>query len=109
MPWLAAFLGGILVQIISFFMKYVTRVVAVKLGYVALFTALLITFATFILALMNSAIMVLPATYGTLLSYLIPWNLYLCASIIATAHLAKWMFQFKDKLLRSIFPQFPGI
>lgn len=102
-PWLASAIGGIIGSLVAFLAKFLTRKLAIKAGYVTGFLLLLTIFAAFIVQLMTVVVIVLPEGYGVMLSYLIPWNLPLCISVIVTARLGKWLWQFKVNILQSVF------
>lgn len=98
MPLLAGLFGSIFSGLVSFFVQYVTKKVALYAAAVVslglLTTALLLAFSA-ALATIHYA---LPVAYGTLTAFL-PANLGLCLSTYSAMALVKWVYDWNTTIV----------
>lgn len=99
MPVLAGYLGSIFTAIVAFLSTWLTRRVAVVLAAVAAIGTVFTAFYSAILALYSSIAVgfpVVPTYFGCFL----PTNIDECLSVILTAMLLRWVYDWQVKIIQ---------
>lgn len=99
-PWLASVLGALFGGLVSFFGKYLTRRLAMVTAAVAAIGALSATFFAALNTLIGSLTLAVPAPLAGFLGHVIPSNLALTMSVLFSAHVARWAYEWNVKVVQ---------
>lgn len=94
-PAVAVFLAGIAAEFVKFFFRFFNIKVAIQLGIIASIVTLTFAAFTAIKASMLALSFVAPPSWIQAMSLIVPNNLGVCASVIASAHVVRWVWIWK--------------
>lgn len=101
MPILAAFLGNALFSLASFFAKWFTKQIALRLALIAGVLVLTTGFVAGINSLhAGLSAVVIPDFVNIAASWFVPSNLDECVGVVVAAHLARWVYAWNIKIIQ---------
>jgi len=100
MPLLAAWFGSLFASTVSFLALYITKRVAIVLVAIAAIIAMTASFIAAIEALLVGIAVATPAEISIAASWFIPSNATTCLSIILSAYLARWVYEWQIKIIQ---------
>lgn len=99
-PWLAGLLGGLFTALLGYFGKFLTKKFAVVAALIALIVSATTAFIALITGLMASISAASPDFIGLAIQMVVPENAYACVSVMATARLARWAYEWNVKIIQ---------
>jgi hypothetical protein len=101
-PALVASIFSIATSLFTFLIKFFTRRVAMNLVIVTLITAAAVLAFTTIETLLFSINFFMPPEIATGLSLVVPTNFTACASVVFSARLVRWVWEWKAWVIHLI-------
>ena len=102
-PWLAGILGGIASALIGFFSKFVTARLAVVAAGVVIIVSLTAGLFAALEGLLAGLTYVMPSEIAEGVALVTPGNLTTCLSIIITAHMLRYAYDWNVRVLQYKF------
>jgi hypothetical protein len=90
-------------QLLSFFLKYYSRRIALTAAYLALIAIFWTAFAVAISLAFEGLYLVVPSYVKPAFAMFLPWQTSVCLSAIGTAHMGDFLFGIKQKLAKPAF------
>ncbi|CCO48890.1 conserved membrane hypothetical protein [Vibrio nigripulchritudo SOn1] len=95
LPALAAFLGGIASQLLTFFATRFTRTVAINLTIVTMIIGLAYVTSMGIYTALTGLSFIVPDWIDTAFGFFVPNNAVPCASVVLSARLMRWVWEWQ--------------
>lgn len=99
-PWLASVLGGMFTAIAVWLAQYMTRRLALVLAAIALIAALTAALFSALNASIAALSLAVPSQYSAGIAMICPSNLPACVSIIITAHLLRYAYDWNVRVIQ---------
>lgn len=94
-PAIAAFIAGLAAEFVSFFFRFFSLKTAIQLAVIATVVTLSLAAFTAIKSLMLALTFVAPPFFIQAMSLIVPDNFAICATTIASAHVVRWVWEWK--------------
>jgi len=99
-PWLATALFTMFGSMVTFFGSYMAKRFAIMTAVVAALISLTVAFVLVLEGLISTISYATPDSFNQGMSLIIPDNLSACVSVIATAMMARWVYDWKTKIVQ---------
>lgn len=99
-PWLAGVLGGLVAGLITFFVQFMTKKLALTAAFVTASLALFAVFFSACWALMQGITIASPPEFSLALSFLVPSNAPACLGAYLTANVARWVYDWNTRVIQ---------
>lgn len=99
-PWLAGIIGGLFASLFGYFAKFLTKRLAVAAALISLIVAATTAFIALMKSLMASISAASPDFLGLAIQLVVPENAYACVSVMATARIARWAYEWNVKIIQ---------
>lgn len=99
-PWLASVLGALFGGLLTFFAQFLTKKLALTAAFVTASLGLFGVFFSVIWGLMQGINFAAPPELGMALSFIVPSNAPACLSVILSAHVARWIYDWNTRVLQ---------
>lgn len=99
-------LGGFFTSLVDFFLKFVSKRVALGLTAVTIFMTFTSVFIAALYALIQSIAVAMPSEITLAIGWFIPSNAGVCLSAYFAALLARWIYDLKTKTMTYTLGQF---
>jgi len=100
MPLLAAWIGNLIVSLVSFFTVILTKRIAIALAVIAAVVTVTATFIGAMEAVIAGVVYVAPTELVMAWGWLVPDNLDNCIVAIITGHVLRWAYDWNVKVLQ---------
>ncbi len=98
--WLASFLGSVFSALVTFFMSYLSKRIAIVLAVISAIAALTTAFFIAIYALVSTMVAVAPAFVVQAWSLLVPDNLPALVAACLTARVMRWVYDWNVRVIQ---------
>jgi hypothetical protein len=99
-PWLAGIVAAAFVSLFTFFAKYLTKKFAVVAVAITMIVGLTAGFISALTALTSAITFAAPPWYSLAVQLVVPDNATTCISIIFTAHLLRYAYDWNVKIIQ---------
>lgn len=93
-------LGGLFTGLVDFFLKFVTKKVAIGAAAITLFLTFTAVFIAALYALISSITVGIPQSISLAIGWFIPSNAGLCLSAYWAALTARWVYDMKTRTMQ---------
>jgi predicted PurR-regulated permease PerM len=100
MPLLAAFLGGIFTNLVTFFTSYMTKRLAIIAAVVTAFLALTGAFVASVNTAIQGISRAMPAEMGIAASWVVPDNFEACVAAYLATELTAWVYSWNVRIIQ---------
>jgi hypothetical protein len=100
LPWLAGLMGGLFSSLVSWFMQFVTKRLAVVAAVISGFVALTVAFLAALEGLVSVILLNSPIELTFAAQLIIPSNFTLCITTMLTARTARWVYDWNIKIIQ---------
>lgn len=99
-PWLAGILGSLFAGLITFFVQFMSKKLALTAAFVTASLALFSVFFGVCWSLMQSIMIAAPPEVSMGVHFLLPSNAPTCMGAYLTARVARWVYDWNTRVIQ---------